>query len=63
MSFQALQSFSEEDRAGCFTLTRLSLASFCGTLANSENPDQRPQNAASDQVCTVCLQNVLFKID
>ena len=28
----------------------ISLASFCGTSANSAKPDHTPQNAASDQV-------------
>ena len=26
-----------------------------GTLVNSADPDQTPKDAASDQVCTVCL--------
>ena len=37
------------------TLTRLSLASHKGSLANSVDPDQTPQNAASDQGLH-CLQ-------
>ena len=32
---------------------------FCGTYANSADPDGMPQNAASDQGLFVCLQNVL----
>ena len=39
--------------------------SFCGTLANSAEPDQTPQNAASDQVfhClfTECPMKMLLK--
>ena len=30
-------------------LTYISLASFCGTRANSADPDQTPQSPASDQ--------------
>ena len=33
-----------------FNLTHLSLASYNGTSANHVEPDQTPQNAASDQV-------------
>ena len=39
----------KRERAGCFTLTHINLASFCGTKANSSDPDQTPHNAASDQ--------------
>ena len=40
------------------TLTHISLASFCGTLANSAKPDQTHQNAASDQVLHCLLTEV-----
>ena len=43
-------------------LTQISLASFCGTSANSANTDQTPQNAASDQVLHCLLTGVSFKI-
>ena len=39
-----LLSLTDED-----TLTRLSPASHKGSLANSVDPDQTPQNAASDR--------------
>ena len=32
------------------TLTTIGLASVCGSTANSAKPDQKPQNAASDNV-------------
>ena len=35
---------------------------FYETLANGEESDQTPQNVASEQVHTICLQNVLLKI-
>ena len=34
-----------------------------GPSANSAEPDQTPQNAASDQLSTICLQNVLLKFE
>ena len=42
------------------------LASFCGTSANSAEPDQMPQNVASDQVLHRLLteiENVLLKFE
>ena len=45
-------------KLSCF-LTHISLASFCGTSANSAKPDQTPQNVASDQVLH-CLQTEVF---
>ena len=43
-----------------FPLTHISLASFCGTSANSAKPDHTPQNAASDQVLHGLLTEVSF---
>ena len=42
--------------------THISLASFCGTSANSAKPEHMPQNAASDQVLHCLLTEVSFKI-
>ena len=40
----------------------LNLASFYGTFANSIEPAQTPQNAASDQVLHYLLTECTFKI-
>ena len=36
---------------------------FCGTYANSADPDQTPQNAVSDQGLHCLLTNVLFRYE
>ena len=43
-------------------LTHISLSSFCGTKANSGDPDQTPQNAASDQGLRCLLAESSFRI-
>ena len=45
-----------------FFLTHISLAPFCGTLANSAKPDQTSQNAASDQGLHCLQTEISFKI-
>ena len=50
---------------GIFPLTYKSLVSFCGTYANSENPDQTPQNTTSEGLhllITVCSIKILMKM-
>ena len=46
-------------------LTHMSLATFCGTWANSGDPDQTPQYAASGQglhwMLTECSIQILIK--
>ena len=36
---------------------------FCGTLANSAEPDQMPQNMASDQVLPCLLTECTFEFE
>ena len=44
-------------------LAHISLVSFCGTYANSADPDQKPMNAVSDQsVSAVLLTECSIKI-
>ena len=49
-------------KASKIKLTHISLAYFCGTLANSEELDQTPQNAAYDQALYCLLTESIFKI-
>ena len=44
------------------SLSHLSLASFYGTSENSAEPDQMPQNVASDQVLHCFLTVYSYKI-
>ena len=39
------------------------LASHKMDTENGADPDQTPQNVASDQVYTVCLQEITFEIE
>ena len=45
-----------------YGLIHIILPSFCGTLANSAEPDQMPQNAPSNQVLHCLLAEYSFKI-
>ena len=42
-------------------LTHICLATFYGTCANGAEPDQKPQNVASDQALHCLLTECIFK--
>ena len=55
-------AMSEPLRYACNYLTHLSLVSFYGTSANSAEPDQKLQNAVSDQARHYLLTEGSIKI-
>ena len=47
----------------CSSISLVCLSPFCGTKANSADPDQTPQNAASDQGPHCLLTDVQFRFE